>query len=183
MDSTNLPQTGFLNPEKALVITGLTHGMTVADLGAGSGFYAIAAGKIVGPQGQVYVVDILEPALEHLHSEARVHGIRNIQTIRADLENSNACDSIPEGKTDLVVVANVLHQVQKKQNIFTHAYRLLKTGGKLLVIDWNDSLSPIGPEHGTRISETEVKKLAEKSFKFADRIATDKYHYGLMFTK
>jgi hypothetical protein len=64
------------------------------------------------------------------------------------------------------------------------AYRLLKTGGKLLVIEWNDKVSPIGPEISSRVSEMEVNKFASKaSFKSAGTVNVDAYHYGLMYIK
>ena len=50
----------FLDPEKVLFHSGLTKAQTVVDLGTGSGFYAVAASKIVGERGRVYVFDILE---------------------------------------------------------------------------------------------------------------------------
>lgn len=178
------PQTNFLDPGKTLFATGLSSGMKVADLGAGAGFYAIAASKILGPQGEVYVVDILESALSRLQSEARAKGLRNIKTLRCDLEAPDACMNIPKGEVDLVIMANVLHQIKNKNNLFIEAYKLLKTGGKLLVIDWNSTASPIGPEHGSRVSEEEMKKLGEAAaMRFIGEVKTDKYHYGLVFVK
>lgn len=173
----------FLDPNQALFRTGLTKGATVVDLGAGSGFFAIAAAKIVGEQGTVEVVDILDSSLDHVMAEARINHIRNIKTYRHDLETGDVA-VLGSGKADLVVAANILHQLKKPVQLFQEVYRLLKSGGKLLVIDWNSNPGHFGPAGDGRVSESEIKEWAEKTnLKFLTNIETDKYHYGLTFTK
>lgn len=178
------PSTKFLDPEQVLFATGLSSGQVVADLGTGSGFYTMAASKIVGDQGMVFAVDILESALDHVAAEARLKGMRNLKTLRSDLEQVNSCLAIPTGSADLVVFANVVHQIKNQKVLFTEAYRIIKTGGRLLVVDWNDQLSPIGPPSAERISPEQVKKFANQVvLKEAGSIAADRYHYGLIFIK
>jgi ubiquinone/menaquinone biosynthesis C-methylase UbiE len=173
----------FLDPEKVLFRSGLSAGQTVADLGAGSGFYALAAAKVVGNNGKVYVVDILESSLAHVSADARLKMIKNIQTIQADLERSNLTP-IPDGSCDLVILANLLHQLKNNKNLLTQAYRILKTKGKLLVVDWSDKPSPIGPKSDERISEEAAKKLLSAAgLKLEASVETDTYHYGLIFIK
>jgi ubiquinone/menaquinone biosynthesis C-methylase UbiE len=159
-------------------------GQKLADLGSGSGFYTLAGGKIVGEQGEVYSIDVLEAALDHTVAEARLKNIRNIKTLVADLEQSNSCSQIPLGSVDMVLLANIVHQLKQRENIFKEAYRILKTGGKLVVIEWNDQPSPIGPKSSERIAENEIENLAAKTtFKKAGKIDVDFYHYGLNFIK
>lgn len=173
----------FLDPEKVLFQAGLGAGQTVADLGAGSGFYAVASGKLIGTSGQVFVVDILDTALDHTAAEARLRGIKNIRTIKADLEHDKV-EAVPTGSCDLVVMANIVHQLKERLNLFQAAYRMLKTGGKLLVVDWNSNSSPIGPAAAGRVDENEVRKMAEfASLKSGGDLVPDSYHYGLMFIK
>ncbi len=178
------PSNKFLSPDKTLFAAGLSSGQTVADLGTGSGFYAVAAAKIVGEQGQVYSVDILDSALDHVMAEARLSSLRNIKTLRTDLEQDSSCAEVKTGSIDLVILANVVHQIENKDNLFTEVYRMLKTGGKLLAIEWNDEPSPIGPVATERIKPEVIKKLAkEATLKEAGSVAADNYHYGLMFIK
>ncbi len=178
------PGVKFLDPERILFQAGLSKNQTVADLGAGSGFYAIASGKIVGENGLVYVIDIMESSLNHVASEARLKGLRNIKTLRADLEQPAATDSIPSGTVDLVILANLLHQVKNREKLFADAYRILATGGKVLVVEWNDQIGSFGPPAPERVAEAMVKDWAgKKVLKFSSRIDTDRYHYGLIFTK
>src|SRR3989344_2387706 len=120
----------FLDPEKILFQSGLSSGQMVADLGAGSGFFALASSKIVGDNGAVFVVDIMEHALNNVASEARLKNLRNIRPIRADLEKETACKDIPSGQADLVIFANVLHQIKNQEKLMKQAYGLLRTDGK-----------------------------------------------------
>ncbi|HYE22483.1 MAG TPA: class I SAM-dependent methyltransferase [Verrucomicrobiae bacterium] len=174
----------FIDPERVLFKSGLSAGQTIADLGAGSGFYAIAAAKVIGNGGKVYVVDILESALNHVVADARVQMIKNIVTIRADVEEGNSLSKIPDGSCDMVIFANLLHQLKDSKNLLTETYRVLKTQGKILVIEWNDRPSPIGPKSAERLSEDESKNLVGRAgFKFDKSIETDQYHYGLIFVK
>lgn len=174
----------FLNPEKLLFASGLAAGQTVVDLGCGNGFYSLAAGKLVGEQGSIYSVDILESALATIASSARMNGLKNIKSVRADLELKEGLNQITTGSADLVLIANILHQLKNKDDLFSLAYRLLKTGGKLLVVDWNDSPSPFGPLVADRVSVEEVKKFAQSAtLKFGRMVEADKYHYALSFVK
>lgn len=174
----------FLDPEKVLFHAGLGRGQVMVDFGAGSGYYVLAGGKIVGDKGLVYAVDLLEAALEHIGAEARLRLLRNIRTVRADLDVPESCRSIPEGTCDLLLMGNVVHEVKNRQSLFVEAYRLLKTGGKLLVLEWNDQRSPIGPAPEVRVKPEEVMAIAEKhSFKFVKRVDADKFHFGLLFIK
>ena len=125
------PAKKFLDPEKILFAAGLSKNQTVADLGSGAGFYSLAAGKLIGDQGTVYAVDILEPVLEHLSSEARMRGLKNIKTIRADLEQAESLAQILTGTVDLAVLSTILHQIASRENLLSQVYRMLKTGGKV----------------------------------------------------
>jgi ubiquinone/menaquinone biosynthesis C-methylase UbiE len=177
-------KTKFLDPEKVLFASGLSAGQSFADIGAGSGFYSVAAAKITGEQGMVYSVDILGPTLDHIAAESRLKGIRNIKTLQCDLEQKNACHIISTGSMDMVLFANIAHQVKKSANLFAEAYRLLKTGGKLVVVEWSDQPGPIGPPADQRISAVRITKLsADAAFRSAGNITTDIYHYGLVFIK
>ena len=75
-----------MNPEAIVESFGLQSGMKVADFGSGSGYFTILMAKKVGDSGQVTAVDILESALETVRAKASVSGLKNLQTIRADLE-------------------------------------------------------------------------------------------------
>jgi ubiquinone/menaquinone biosynthesis C-methylase UbiE len=178
------PSKKFLNPDRLLMRAGIMVGQVVADLGAGAGYFSIAAGKIVGNNGEVFSVDVLESALEHVNADARMQNVHNIRSLRADLELPHSLDKIVTGTCHAVLMINILHQIKNKQNLFNHAYRLLHTGGKLLVVDWNDQPFPVGPRAEDRISEEQVDSLAQKChLKLTSRTEADPYHYSMIYIK
>jgi ubiquinone/menaquinone biosynthesis C-methylase UbiE len=177
-------QSKFINPKAVLFQAGLKAGQSVADLGTGSGFYSLAAAEIVGNNGHVHSADVKDSALEHLSVEARVKGLKTIKTYRCDLDEEKLACRVPEGECDMVVLANILHEVKHPKNLIKHAYAMLKSGGRLVVVDWNSQPGPIGPHAEKRVSESDAKKLLEScSFKHIKNLETDEYHYGLVFER
>lgn len=179
-----MAQTKFVNPTSMLFQTGIEFGNSVCDFGAGSGFYAIAAAKIVGPNGRVHVADVKEESLDHVMSEAKVYNLRNIDTYLCDLDQTTLPERMPKGSCDAVVLSNIAHEVQDVRMLFKHAYAVLKSGGKALVIDWNLNPGPIGPKAEKRISDSAVREAAVKlGFKFIKNLQADSYHYALILEK
>ena len=182
-DMVYSPGNKFVDPYKILVAAGLRPGMVVGDFGAGNGFYAIAAAQIVGDNGTVYGVDIQEEPLKHVMSDARLKNLRNIKTLRCDLEKPDQCP-VPPVSCDLVILANILHQTKSKKDVLASAYRGLKTGGTVLIVEWEPQGSPFGPAVETRLSEEEAAEILVKAgFKPGRKISTDPYHYAVTYTK
>jgi ubiquinone/menaquinone biosynthesis C-methylase UbiE len=174
----------FINPESVLFQAGLKTGQTVSDLGAGSGYYALAGAKIVGTNGHVHVADVKDTALDHVATEARMHGHKTVKTYHCDLDQEKLACKIPEGDSDMVVLANIMHEVNNPKILLKHAYSMMKTGGKLVVVDWNDRHFPIGPAAERRLKEQDAKKMIEAcGLRHLRDLDTDDYHYGMVFEK
>lgn len=169
---------GFLNPNEVLKQLKLRADMAAADFGSGSGGWAIPLAKKL-EDGKVYAIDILEEPLSVLRAKSQLEKIRNIQTIRANVENKNG-STLSNSSVDLVLITNLLFQTEKREEVFEEARRILKSGGKVLVVDWQEN-SPQGPIEG-RVSEKEVKKIAENlGFNLEKEFEAGIYHYGLVF--
>ncbi|MFA5029877.1 MAG: methyltransferase domain-containing protein [Patescibacteria group bacterium] len=163
---------------------GLMLGMNVGDLGCGNlGYFSLPAAKIVGKSGTVYAVDILKSALQAVENRAKQEGIDNLKTVWSNLEVVGAT-KIPEASLDIAFIHNVLFQSDKDDLVIKEAYRLVKLGGKLMVIDWLKVKAPFGPLLGDRIDKEEVKKMAQATgFNFLEEFMAGPYHYGLIFVK
>jgi len=173
----------FLNPEEILTDAGLQTGMTVADMGSGNGFFTIPAAQIVGDQGAVWAIDILEEALGQVASSARLNKLKNIKTMQCDLDSMGSC-KIPELSCDFVIIGKVLPQMSKPETLVREAYRILKTGGKLVVVEWHKKSTPIGPPMEQRVGHKEAQDIfAKQGFRYLGGAQPDGYHYALLFQK
>lgn len=172
----------FIKPEHLLEMVGLEPGMTAADFGCGNGHYTVAAGALVGKKGQVYSLDIMEDALSQTAGLAKLVGLHNVITRQCDLEMP-AASKLADGSCDLVVLSSLLHQVDNKPNVFREAYRILKTGGRVLLVEWgSDGL--FGPPLRDRLPVEEAKKLLEQfSFRPLKELPAGSFHYALLYTK
>ena len=165
---------------------GVDAGMAIGDLGCGNlGYFAMIAAKRVGKSGVVYAVDILKSALESVANIARQNGLDNIKTVWSNLEMLGAT-RIPEGTLDVIFLHNVLFQSKKKDLIIKESLRLLKDGGKLMIIDWLKSQTPVGfgPPEAVRPDPEEIKKISQKiGYRFLEEFSAGPYHFGLIFIK
>lgn len=163
---------------------GLRTGMAVADLGCGAaGHFVIPAAKIVGEKGIVYAVDILKSVLEAVKSRAKLEGVANVELVWSNLEIYGAT-KIQAESLDFVLLANTLWQVKKKEEIFREAVRLIKKGGKLVVVEWWMGEAPLGPPPERRIEKSYVKELASKfNLEEVKEFKAGPYHYGMVFKK
>jgi ubiquinone/menaquinone biosynthesis C-methylase UbiE len=171
---------GFLNPKEILNQLDLKKEMTAADFGSGSGGWAIPLAKIL-KDGKVYAIDILEEPLSALKNKSEIEGIDNIETIRSDVESKENL-KLKDGVLDLVLMTNLLFEVKNKKRVIGEAKRVIKKGGKILVIDWLEKTA-LGPE-GKRTSTEEIKNLAkELDLKIEKELKAGPYHWGIILTK
>ena len=172
----------FLEPNELLKLVPVERGMIVADFGAGSGHYALASAQLVGRSGEIFALDILEDSLSQIAASARLTGIHNISTQICDLEKMGSCQLL-DTSCDLVIVSSVLHQAEQKDSIIREAYRVLKTGAKVLVVDWTSD-AVFGPPVGERIRKDEVRNLLEKhGFRPVKELPAGSFHYALLYSK
>lgn len=162
----------------------LKAGQKIADLGCGrTGYFVFPAAKLVGGPGLVYAVDILKSVLQLISSRAREEGLDNIRTIWSNLEIYGAA-KISADSLDAALLINTLFQTKEDKTVMKEAIRLLKKGGKLLVVDWNQAPMPFGPPIIDRVKEEGVRRIAkELDLKLIQSFAAGPYHFGLVFEK
>jgi ubiquinone/menaquinone biosynthesis C-methylase UbiE len=180
---TGVKTKNFLDPLKIFQEVGVEQGTAVADFGCGSGYIALPLARYVTERGKVYAIDIMKDSLTLVHDKALQQGNRNVQTVWADLEVSGGTKISP-ASLDMVFLKDNYFQLEKPIEVLREAVRVLKKGGKLIVIDWKKGKGPIGPPEELRKDEAEVVKQVEgvglsqeKSFD------VDLYHFGYIFTK
>lgn len=173
---------GFLDTNRICLALGLAEGMHVGDFGSGSGYFSVCAGAQVGKDGKVYAVDVQEGPLESVAAMAQARGLENVVPVRADLEVLGGTN-IPGDSLDMVLLANVLFQSQKKDAIVREAHRTLKPGGRLLVIDWKKGGGGGVPDE-LRTDEQAMKRIVEEQgFRFEADVPAGQFYFGMMFKK
>lgn len=167
-----MPQESFLNPEGVVDEWDIRPGETIADFGAGSGFFSIALAKRVGYAGKVYALDIRQEALDAIKSKAKLYRLLNIDLVRVNLETERG-SGIKNDTMDKVVISNILFQAENKKNIIEEAFRILKSGGVAIAIEWKE-----------KVKKDEVERLfADAGFSLKKEFGAGSHHYGLIFKK
>jgi ubiquinone/menaquinone biosynthesis C-methylase UbiE len=111
---------------------GLRPGDDVADVGAGSGFMARLIAREVGPEGQVYAVDIAQETIDHIEAAAREEGISNVKGILGGERTTH----LPPDSLDLVLICDTYHHFEYPTDIMASIAAALRPGGRLVVIDY-----------------------------------------------
>ena len=176
--------THLLNANTILQKLGLSVGMKLADLGCGSaGHFVLPAARIVGQSGKVYAIDILQTVLQSVESKSRLENLTNVQYIWADLEVLGSTN-IPDNSVDITILKNVLFQSQKHETIIAEGTRMLKPGGRLLVVDWKSPGSPLGPPLNIRVKPEDVRAIAAGlGLREMAEMDAGQFHFGLIFEK
>ncbi len=172
----------FINPQNVVAQMGLKAGETVADFGSGAGFFATAAAKLVGNTGTVYAVDVQQSKLTATASSASQQGFKNVQIIQANLDQP--VTQIQDASCDAVIMASILHEIGNRSMLLQNAYRVLKTGGHILAVEWKAQHTIFGPSMDKRIPEEELEQeLAKIGLHKVKSIPADLFHYALLFKK
>jgi len=169
----------FTDPLKNLKALGLKEDNIVADLGAGTGHYSIIAGALV-PRGKVYAVELQKDFLETIKNKVKEAHLENVEIIWGNVEKIGGT-KIGNNIIDAVIASNILFQVEDKDKFIEEIKRILKSKGKVLLIDWSES-SVMGTT--VVISKNKAREMFEKKGFVLDReIDAGDNHYGIILIK
>lgn len=172
----------FVDPRKILKMAGIKKGDKVADFGCGGGYFSVPAATIVGETGEIYSFDVLPSAIEATESNAKIHGVDNMIIKRVNLEMDKST-GLSADSIDWVIIKDVLFQNKGKQKIVKEAKRILKSGGNVLVMEWNNNLA-MGPDKKKRIDNKDMMEIIFKEdFVFKKQADAGDYHYVIIATK
>lgn len=154
------------SPTKAIEALGLTPGMVVADIGAGSGYYASRMAKKVGPAGKVYATDIQPGMIELLNRRIASERITNITPVLGGMDDPK----LPPASIDLAIMVDVYHELQQPQVFLQRLKETFKPGGRLVLVEFRkeDPKVPILEVH--KMSVAEVKQELEAEGYVLDKV-------------
>ncbi len=183
INKTPLVQGRFVDPVTVSTHFHIHKGDTVADFGAGSGYFMEVLAQLVGDQGIVYVCEIQKELVEKLGNIARSKGLSQVRPLWADVEDVGG-SKIEDEALDTVVMVNTFFQFEDRITAIQEVIRTLRTGGKFFLIDWSESFNGLGPQPDHIVSEQEVIDIAEQEGLVFDRaFDAGDHHYGLAFRK
>jgi len=155
--------------------------MTIADLGAGSGFFTIPLAKEVGKDGLIYAIDLIAESLELVEEKAKNEKLFNIKTLVCDLEKEKI--KIKDEICDLVLLVNVLYLIEKKEPVIKEVNRILKPKSQAIFIEWEPEKIVFKTEIYP-VSKNDLQKMIEKNnFKKIKEFSPSQFHYGLIYEK
>jgi len=174
----------LLDSPALIAAAGIDYGMKVADLGCGTlGHFTFPAAHAVGGEGKVYAVDILKNALAAVESRINVEGVDNVKTLWGDLEMSGGV-RIPDKTIDLAFLVNVASLVKKSSTVAEQAKRILRSGGRLLAIDWRPGSKGFGPSKEHRVAAEEIRDIfTDLGFIVKKEFDAGPNHWGLLLEK
>lgn len=183
LDKKSFFEKKFIEPKFVIDQLDFKEGMKVADFGCGAGYFTLPIAEKVKETGVVYAFDVVSQKLEAVNSQARIQSVNNIKTKRVNLENENGSE-LSDESIDWVVMKDILFQNKNKEQILNEARRILKVGGKILIVEWKVDNFSIGPEKSLRIYKESLVELARKnSLTFIEEVNAGNYHYGLVLGK
>lgn len=172
---------GFAHPQRNILALGIDHAMKVADFGAGSGAYALAIARHLEGSGIVYALDVQKDLLRRLHNEAKAQNLKNVEILWADLEAPGG-SKLSDGLLDIVLISNLLFQVDDKPAVLAEAKRIVKSGGRVAIIDWSESFGGMGPHPESVVTREAAYAFAQEAgLTFQKEFPAGAHHYGLVF--
>lgn len=169
----------FSDPAHNVEQFGIEPGMIIADLGTGSGGYALAAASLAGPSGKVYAIEVQKELVNRMATIARTQA-RTIDVLWGDVERVGGT-KLAERSIDAAIAANLLFQIEDKLSLVREIRRILKPRGKALIVDWSESFGGTGPHPDHVVTLAAARALFEQGgFSCVKTIEAGDHHWGLV---
>jgi SAM-dependent methyltransferase len=165
-----------LQVDRVMDILGVTSGKSVADIGAGSGWFSVRAARRVGAAGTVYAVDINPEAIQYIDQRAHKEQLTNIKTILSKPDDP----LLPPQSVDAVLLLKSYHEVAQPVTLLRSLRDSLRPDAKIGIIDRNGN----GENHGV-MSDVVIREAKEAGYRLAGRydfVKPDDVDYFLVFT-
>jgi arsenite methyltransferase len=169
---------GYQKPDQVVKALALKPGATVADIGAGSGYFTVRLAEAVGETGRVLAVDISPDMVLHMNRRLRDVGIRNVQTVLSAPDDPLLADA----SVDLFFICDTWHHIDERPKYLALLKRMLRPGGRIAIVDFHKRPLPFGPPLEMKIPrEDVVKELEGAGFRLASEHTFLPHQYFLVF--
>jgi ubiquinone/menaquinone biosynthesis C-methylase UbiE len=168
----------YQKPAEAVQALGVRAGLTVVDLGAGTGYFTRYLSAAVGDEGNVLAVDVEPNLLVHLRQRAEQEGWANVTPVLASYDNAR----VPTGSADVMLIVDTFHHIDDRVHYLERLQKALRPGGRIAVIDFKKEESPVGPPLEHRLARQQVVEEFELAgYRLLEEPTLLPYHYFLIF--
>ena len=155
---------------------GISPGKSVADIGAGSGWFTVRVAQRVAPRGTVYAVDINPEAIQYLDDRAKKEKLNNVKTILGTAGDPQ----LPSDSVNAVLLLKTYHEVAQPVELMTHLRGSLRPDARVGIIDRNGN----GENHGVA-KKIVIQEVESAGYRLAEEhdelVKDDKMDYFLIF--
>jgi len=162
-------------PHEVIQALALEPGAHIADLGAGTGYFAVRLANML-PKGRIYAVDIEPDMVRYLEARAKREGLRNVVALKGEPDDPR----LPE-KVDLILLVDVYHHIEDRAPYFRRLRASLRPGGRIAIVDFRLD-SPQGPPRAARVApDVVIAEMKAAGYAVAARHSFLPYQYFLVF--
>lgn len=155
------------HPDEALDALKIPKGATVADIGAGVGYFTWRLAERVGPAGVVYGEDIQQAMLDKLRENMQTRHIANVREVLGKIDDPK----LPKASVDLIILVDVYHEFSEPEKMLDRMREALKPNGRLVLVEYRgeDPKVPIKPEHKMTLKQVRAE-VEPEGYRFDESI-------------
>ncbi len=172
-----------MEPTTMLAVCHLQSTDSVADFGAGSGFMARAASALV-PNGNVFAIEIHRDIIARLTREVEEMHIKNMHPLWGDIEIKGG-SQLGDASVNFIILSNILFQLEDKEGCINEVIRVLKPGGRILIVDWSEAFDGMGPRPQSVFTKEMALQLCKRhGFSvLTEALPAGDHHYAILLNK
>lgn len=167
-------------PEEVVKRLELKPGNTIADIGAGTGYFTRLFAAAVGPEDKTIGLDIEPSMVEYMKEDAKKRGLTNYEAMVVKPDDAG----LPPQSVDVIFICNTYHHIEDRVIYLKRLAGALKPNGRIVIVDFYKKPLPVGPQSvAHKISEEEVKKeFKQAGYRLTKSLDFLPYQYYLEFS-
>jgi len=165
-------------PDEVVAAMDIKEGETIADIGAGSGYFSFRFAQYVGSTGRIYAVDINSDMILYMNRQIRDKKIGNVVTVLSDPEDPLLADN----SIDRFFICNTWHHIPNQSHYIGLMKKMLKPEGQIIIVDYLKKQLPVGPPPEMKMARSEVvKQMEDNELELKEEHNFLPYQYFLVF--
>ena len=166
-------------PDEILQALHVRAGMTIADLGAGTGYFSVRLAKAVGASGRVLAIDVEPKLVAYIQERATRESLPQITAVLAAPNDPK----LPPASVSLVLIVDTWHHIDDRLTYLGTLARGIAPGGHVAVVDFKKGDFPVGPPDAHKLTPEEViQEFSKAGWALAERKDDLPYQYVLSFS-